>query len=228
MDDTTASIVEKVKKLLALSHSDNESEATLALEKAHHLLSSYNLSLADIKMTKTTTSVKQDYFCSVEKENELWKKSLVRAIGEYTYCFIYVEDTVQGQNINLVGKEVNVVSAKIMYEYLLQTIERLASRVMPSYRASFSMGIVSKLSERIQKLKKKESIKCKALVVSDKSLVMHYFADIGLNVSETKVTTPHTIDQGYMAGRKAGEKISLNEQIGGSVEKKKKKQLASV
>jgi hypothetical protein len=44
MADT--SIVERIKKLLALATSSNENESTAAAEKASLLLAQYNLSLA--------------------------------------------------------------------------------------------------------------------------------------------------------------------------------------
>ena len=43
-----ASIIERVRKLLALSRSDNPHEAASAAAKAQALLSEYNLSMSDI------------------------------------------------------------------------------------------------------------------------------------------------------------------------------------
>jgi hypothetical protein len=41
-------IIDKLQKLLALSASDNENEATLAMKKAEELMREHNLSVADV------------------------------------------------------------------------------------------------------------------------------------------------------------------------------------
>ena len=46
-------IIEKVRKLLALSQSDNEHEAAAAAAKAQALLSEYNLSMSDVPAEET-------------------------------------------------------------------------------------------------------------------------------------------------------------------------------
>ena len=69
MADT--SIVERIKKLLALATSSNENESTAAAEKASLLLAQYNLSLADLaQITKkrlTKTQLKQHQNLSLGK-----------------------------------------------------------------------------------------------------------------------------------------------------------------
>lgn len=41
-------IIDRIKKLLALAESDNESEAKLAMERANELLLRYNLSSSQV------------------------------------------------------------------------------------------------------------------------------------------------------------------------------------
>lgn len=51
VNTTTAPIIEKIKKLLALANSSNEHEAALAAGHAQRLLSEHNLAMADIDAT---------------------------------------------------------------------------------------------------------------------------------------------------------------------------------
>ena len=73
-------IQEKIKKLLALSSSPNEAEAALAMEKAHELLKTYNLSLSQISINEEDDAgiIEETYMESNRLHS--WKLRLVKHI----------------------------------------------------------------------------------------------------------------------------------------------------
>lgn len=128
-------LIDKVKKLLNLARCGGatEAEADLAMERAEAILRDNNLSMAMVEASGGSASesrLKQD---GIEGANYRWARVLMEAIAESAFCDVSVKfkrvanrhgyrDAATGYE--LIGRVSNVVAARNMFEYLMETIAR--------------------------------------------------------------------------------------------------------
>lgn len=152
------SVIDKVQKLLALAgNNPNENEAAAASAKAMELLAAYNLDMAIVGKTAKG---------SQRSDNKLkgglygWQRDLWKASCELNFCMYWsIKGLAKGSTYEhrILGREENVIGARIMAEYLQQTIERITQdyakargyhcfeRAMIAYREGMSDRLVTRL-----------------------------------------------------------------------------------
>jgi hypothetical protein len=133
----------KIRKLLALSKSDNENEAAAALEKANELIGKYELDETDLRFQ--SVNVKSG------KTHIPWKNAVSWLYGCHTYLKSSLGETI------FTGEELDAFLAGEMYSYLIKTIERCAKKSIRKnarrkFRSSFKYGMASRLYDRIEEL----------------------------------------------------------------------------
>jgi hypothetical protein len=207
-----STILNKIKKLLAMTASPNEAEAAVAMAKAHQLLKEYNLAIEDIE-ADNRFDIKEETYLTFERERK-WKTLLITDVCAANFCSI-LKGLGQTITIKIVGKEHNILATKIMLDYLFGTIERIAKNVPVAHRESYKLGVVSTLGHRLQDIKKQDMSECTALVVQEKANINQYFNERG-GISTSIISYKATNGTAYHKGRVDGENISLNQQIGNS------------
>jgi hypothetical protein len=75
-------IIDKIRKILALSQSPNGEEAERAAEKARELLIKYNLSIDQFEDVKIEEKIIGRFF----KKPRLWRLVLINTITEFYFC----------------------------------------------------------------------------------------------------------------------------------------------
>lgn len=163
-----------ITKLLALSKDDGatEAEARLAAEKAQALMTEHNLSMAHIeaqggdsgdggRRVKDGVGHRQVY---------KWQRTLMHQLAELNFCYCSEKFESRGwgkarvfDGYSLIGRAANVVSTRVMFEYLVQTIERLArddvkdpSQFFTRYAHSFKEGCSDRIIDRLQERRAQE------------------------------------------------------------------------
>ena len=201
-------IIDKISKLLKLSHSPNEQEALSAFEKAHQLLKEYNLSIEDIKEKPELTKLDLEEQSKAYK----WKTLLLCSVAKLNYCTIITEKRYRSTKQVIFGREANIISTKAMYEYLVEAVERLTKeyRKRNSYinMNSFKQGIVLRLQYRFSIMGQTEE--CTALVPiteEAESFAKSQYSNL------KQVSTVVSDDYSTHLGQKAGDEISLNQQV---------------
>lgn len=211
-------IVDKIRKLLALSTSSNEHEAALALENANKLLLKYNLEMSDIDEQVNLNNVIED---TVAESGRImsWKINLMTSLMDLNNCRIIIHSVVRGEKkIKAIGRKCNIEVSMAMYDYVLQTMERKlrSERAIDkfSFRLGFSRAIQRKVAEILENRNKVDiDPRCTALVVQEKALVRSFMRDNYKNL-RTSVTKTSFGDAGsYYSGLNAGNSVSLNSQI---------------
>jgi hypothetical protein len=202
-------IIEKIKKLFALSNSPSEAEALLAMEKANHLLKEYNLSISDIKEDNRFSLIEEAY-SSCQKERT-WRTVLIQIVCKANFCTLVQYNFYKKKEFHIVGKKHNIVVAKEMIAYLESAIERISKEVSGTYRNSFKLGIVSRLAERFKEIEKRDEPESKALVVQEFSAIKQYLSE--QNFTNQVVTYRPSNSSAYYQGLEAGSQISLNSQV---------------
>jgi len=147
MSDNLEVIKDKVRKLLALSKSDNENEATIALEKANELLSKYKLDEATLQFESSRVKSSKTYVP--------WRSLIGNAVAWLYACYHY-RDPRHGLFV-FTGEELNAFLASEMFEYLIKTIERSAKKNIRKnakfkFRRSFKYGMADRIYDRIVEL----------------------------------------------------------------------------
>ncbi len=218
-------IIDKVKKLLALSNSSNEAEASSALAKAHALLAEHNLSMDSL----ADKSIIEEFTIETGSTIANYKKVVCSALAELNFCQILIRrktEYVAGKgfqsvaNLVIVGKNHNVLVTQSLIEYIVGSIERIAKRdgkgKGKSFITAFKFGMAINVSKRIQEIiaqDKKPDSGINALVVQEKSEIDNYLKDFDLKTKSVKASGDR---RDVNAGFQAGEQISLNKQVQGS------------
>lgn len=243
-------IIDRIKKLLALSNSPNEHEAAQAASKAQELLMEHNIDLDSIRETRTQAEIAIDTEAlEMTLKRVFWKGQLANAIAKNNFCKFWWN---KGE-MQLTGKSHNIAIAKSIYQYLIKTIDRLARNGtkaeklkykiyteqladMPyatiyaepnwrTWKSSFIAGCAQRLTERLNEqseLMNTEGIPgttvtglaCRQARQREFDAIALAMRQQGIFLSRNRTTSSTKITRdGYAAGRKAGNDISLNRQM---------------
>jgi hypothetical protein len=147
MSDNLETIKDKVRKLLALSKSDNENEAAIALKKANELISKFELDEKSLRFESVSIKSSKTYVA--------WRTVVANAVSWLYGCHHY-RDGERGVFI-FTGEELDSFMAGEMFEYLVKTIERSAKKTIRKnakfkFRRDFKYGMASRLYDRIMEL----------------------------------------------------------------------------
>jgi len=171
-------VVTLVNKLLALSKDGGatEHEAALAAEKAQELMTEHNLSMATVEAAGGDSG---DSGVRVKdgldhRQVYNWQKQLMAHIAELNFCHCMLRYETRSSSsypyttskvfngYQLIGRAANVASTRIMFEYLLQSISRLAKdhldpkEFFTRFGHSFKEGCADRVVERLQDRREKE------------------------------------------------------------------------
>lgn len=233
---TQQEIIEKIQKLLALSKSPNEHEAILAANKAQELLLQYNLKYDDFdeNKEKTTEKVFDQY-----KQRVIWKGELAKEIAVNNFCDFWYDKRYYPVTYGyvFVGKPHNIEVCQWLYDYLTETIQRLADEAWEkeasrythgkNWKNSFRMGCVHRLREKMEEQLKQNmeqgttgtatSNGMPGLVVSaiyekEKQAIELYKKELGLKFKKQQ-NRYNTNYDGYQAGKDAADSIGLNKTV---------------
>ena len=147
MSDNLEIIKDKIRKLLALSKSDNENEAAIALEKANDLLSKYELNETTLRFESVRVKSSKTYVA--------WRTVVGNAVAWLYGCHHYRQ--VNYGVFIFTGEELDAFMAGEMFDYLIKTIERIAKKAVRKnaklkFRRDFKYGMASRLYDRIMEL----------------------------------------------------------------------------
>lgn len=165
MTDNLDKVIERINKLLALARDGGatEAEAELAMAKAQEMMAEYNLSAATLE---AKGGKKEDRVKQREDQNLMytWKRELLEQVAKVNFCHVFIVEkkTAAGQKIGggyqIIGRESNTVATRVMFNYLLATIEKLLVTEVgtsPQERYSrwghsFRIGCADRLKDRLQ------------------------------------------------------------------------------
>jgi hypothetical protein len=205
-------IKDRVRKLLALSKSDNENEAMLALEKANALMADYNLDESALRYESVEVKTVKSY--------SRWRTTLANAM-DYLYCCYHYHSTNSGRGTFVFfGEPSDVFLATEMYEYLVKTIERSAKKHIRKnaksvFRDSYKLGMARRIRNMIEEMG--ESVSWAPLRASKQKEVQAW---VEKNVAlENKDQKKGTISNAALErGFRHGGDVSLARQAGYSGE----------
>lgn len=171
-------IASKIEKLLRLSKSPNEHEASAAAAKAQELLELYNLDMVLIeRQAKSQGSAKRE---DTRLAGGLykWQRDLWKETAELNFCKYWsIKGLEKGAKYEhrVLGRTTNVLSTRLLAEYLQDTVERITraeyandprhyfSKAAIAYRE----GMVARITERLRTRRWEEKQKAKEQQTKD-------------------------------------------------------------
>lgn len=153
-------IVQRIQRLLALAgNNPNEAEAAQAAAKAQELLAQYNLTVAQLDEEKRArggdiTGAKRVKEQATKHGMFKYQRKLWQSLADANFC-IYWSQAAWTNGIYshhkhyLVGREDNVVTVKLMGEYIEQAVARLGNGRGGKELHSFKMGAIDRICQRL-------------------------------------------------------------------------------
>jgi hypothetical protein len=214
----TTPIIEKIKKLLALSNSSNEFEAALAAAHAQRLLSEHNLGMADIN-----ASNKPDKADKIEmdaaKTLPKWVRHLSAGVCNAFDCQA-VHNATKGI-LTFIGVGEDAQVAAYTFTCLDRTVRKLCSTYMQGYvsdtvtgrkrelrRQSYYLGVVSTITIRLGEQKICTPVTPGALVPVKEALIKKTLNEFG-EVRTMHSRSSYIHSDAYLKGQNDGRQVAI-------------------
>lgn len=231
-------VIEKLQKLLALSASDNENEAALAMSKAEKLMRENNLSVADVAMNGSGAHVTSAETAGMTKSVQSWERHLGSCIA-HTFngkAIISRLGRGQGWKFTFVAGRTDLVIIVDLYERLRQSIRRMSKSYVRNnpdpfisprtLHNSYRIGVVLIIQERLEKLRENTRpddarnafgmTGNELMVIKDKAVeqrVRKLFPRLKKNATRFSGVDANA----YRQGKADGQNISLHRSVGEGV-----------
>lgn len=242
-EEVTTAVIEKVRKLLALSKSPNEKEAQAAAEKAQELLAKYNLSMSAVEGSRATETYGTE-IGSITR-SQPWRRRLYNAVAALYFCKYFFttrkreawqrqKGFIRVDEHYFVGERHNTSVAALVAQYLEDTINRLAkdgactlpgrqgrSAYQTSFRHAASIRVCSRIYQRIReasvgptKMSSGENLPALAnLYQTTNEKLEAFLKKEHINLKLRVSKVTLSSERGAADGAKAGDRISLDTQV---------------
>jgi hypothetical protein len=223
------SIIEMVRRCLALATSSNEHEAAAAAAKANELLLKYHISLAQVEGASTTKEGVARTTTSLGASDKKWRRYLASVVANYNFCRVLVRRGrgESGGTVWFVGKPTDTTVAIDIFNWLAGEISRLAQEAViarkhliydehpATFRISFCWGATSTANNRFYEERRAQMA---ALPASSVALVVRHTQEVDdfMNafgrLRSVRQGNINIREGGHREGRAAGQTINLRNQ----------------
>lgn len=216
---TSAELIGRLQKVLALTNSPVEGEAQAAAEMLQKLLTDHNLSIADLEHRgeRSAPTIGEGGF-DLGKAAFVWKLDLAEIVADHYFCYPLIDR--RAKTVGFVGRPENVEGLKMLYEWLIDQIKRIATQTRRErathvdplrWQVNFGQGAVIRLQERLAELRRNQSEETRALVVHHKSEISDYTERVyGYRVDGKPTTEQQRWEEQYQ--RRQAERDALKAQ----------------
>ncbi len=222
-------LIEKIKKLLALSESSNKHEAELSMLKAQELLAKHKLSLKEVREFNIADNAIKENITKISFTKAKWKANLARLIADNFGCELYFK-TKYSHTITYLGREEDITVCNIVLEYAIDCIDSAVKRIKYEYvkygystrglENDYAIGFINGLHEKFE-AQKKANQEWGLVLVKDQEVIDAYKQ---IKFRKRKVNTSTQFQghsKAYEKGHEDGEKFSISDKIteGETIEK---------
>jgi hypothetical protein len=182
-------IVEKLRAVLAMTHSKNENESALAMARLQELMTAHNLTIADLEQrgAKGKPQIEKKQF-DLGKAAFKWKLDLASVIADHYFCVPLVDRG--AKTVQFLGRPENVESLNMLYGWVIEQIKAISAderkkhiaesgeHVDPlRWQVNFGLGVVQRLYTRLDELAKQRSTTVTSLVLAHKSEISDWMEE---------------------------------------------------
>ncbi|EKD40817.1 MAG: hypothetical protein ACD_74C00157G0002 [uncultured bacterium] len=223
MEKDKTTIIERVRKLLALATSSNEHEAALAAAHAQRLLAEHNLAMTDIEASQETMAANK-VDINAAKTFPKWIQLLLAGVSEAFDCqaFHY-----RSGKIIFIGVGADAQVAAYTFTYLQGTIRRLCRDYMKNHpsqgfmsprkttlvRNSYFLGAALTVFDALMKQKEETPVTTGALVPVKDALIKSAVNELG-KVRTIKTRKSYVDSEAFDQGQKDGATVSIQRGVG--------------
>lgn len=213
MTDEQLRIIERVKKMLALSEGTNSAEeAETAVTMAQKMLSKYNLSIKDLDAYKEKAEC-TERGCRIRTQViPSWANSLM-SLCQYMYDTKCIISQRKGERTTVffIGVEPNTTICLNTFIMLYKALDEMTLVKHPSMyvaerKHSWRMGFITGLFSKIREQKESTLSEERSLVLVQQDKIKHYLNEQYQNLRKRNVSVPRAKDgtayeDGYQRGR---------------------------
>ena len=216
-------IISKIKKLLALSKSQNEHESQNAMLKVQEMLMKHKLSLKDVEeceLEPITTEERETGFTFTKAK---WKGKLGKLIGDNLSCYTFFRGY-RSYQVVFFGKDDDVAIAEITYKYAIDCINsevgKLRRQAYKEYGTSigiendYALGFISGLETKFNEQKAKHQEW--GIVLSKPKEVVEQYEEMskGFSKKSLSLSTQYKGNsEAYYKGEKDGKEFDITNKI---------------
>ncbi len=159
---TREEAIEKVRKLLALSKSNNPHEAALAAQRAQEILEKYEIERAMLDLSETPEDKEQieKTFGDASQRMSAWKGMLADALCRVNACrcLIFTSGCTRSKRLEIIGKPSDAQKVFYLFQLLCADVDRLTKRdcvgMGKSYSNNYRHGMVKAITEKLHEARK--------------------------------------------------------------------------
>lgn len=218
---TRERIIERVRKLLALSNSSNEHEAALAAAHAQRLLAEHNLAMSELEMQEEGAG---EVELQVARTVPKWLSSLFATVANAFDCFPIVTTTPACSRLRFIGVGDDPGVAACTLEYLMKELRRLASlylRIQDNkavrlsatsrerVRSSYLLGGVHGVRQAMQAQKAQTPTTSTALVPVKDALIRQYREEHLGQLRTRRSRSSTVLSAAFHQGRQDGASLQI-------------------
>jgi hypothetical protein len=159
----TSTIIERVRRLLALSTSDNVHEAAAAAAKAQQLMTEHEIAQADLDIASGAPheAVGTEVF-ETGARNVPWRSSLANVLAKANGAHVFSarDRDLGATSIKIVGTPAAISTVRYLHAYLVAEVERLCRKEQretgetgAAFANAFRLGASAALCKRIMEAK---------------------------------------------------------------------------
>lgn len=226
MIEDKETILSRISKLMAKAKgTNNENEAAIFAAKAAEMLAKHNLDEAMLR--EHDASLEQGPVGGHPYAGRIpdrWRELILMGCAKVYFCKLILSKAGGKKVYTLYGREHNAVVAKLMAEYLITTVKRMAREhsAAKAEQGDFRRGAGEQLYHRLLELYKAQNTPAPssstgntlpALYNDEANAVDAYVNSIFSNLGSVK-SRPMKMGASAMVGRSAANGISLNTQVG--------------
>jgi hypothetical protein len=232
MSDNREKLIDKIKALLSKTteRGCTQEEEFAALAKARGLQDAYEISDAELQLTKAEAAILRAEPPGTEDPHGI-KFDLSYAVAEFTDCRVWKNHKSAGNNLVFCGLPADARFATWLLDHLTSFVQaELANYLMgnvatgmPRRRAinGFVAGITQSITKRLLELCKPAptaaaaTTNSRALVVVKQQLIKSRMDELGIKLRSCGGSEKQTDTGSLNAGRSAGDRASFGRPVSG-------------
>jgi hypothetical protein len=230
MNDRT-SLLDKLRALMSKTAENGctEHEALAALDKARAMMDAYEVTDAELQLTKAETAVLRAEPPGT-KDPHLIKRGLASAVARFCDCKAWRSRRTTGDSLTFCGLQSDVQFATWLLDNLTAFVQGelvshlIGSRAAKSERrliaASFAMGATDRISDRLTALCAQSASMAAtnslSLVVTKTALIDATLAAHNINLRKSRSSSRHVDRGAFASGSAAGDRASFGRPVSGS------------
>jgi hypothetical protein len=229
MDDNREKMLDKIRALLSktVERGCSEMEELSALAKARALMDAFEVTEADLKLTKEQAAILREEPEGTKDPHGI-KSNLSHAVGEFTDCTIWRNSKNKGGGLIACGLPADARFATWLLDHLTSFVQselanhlmRCVATGMPRRRVinGFVFGVTERISDRLLDLCKPAptvTANSRALVVVKQQLIKARLDELGIKLRSCGGSGRQTDSSSLNAGRSAGDRASFGRPVSG-------------